>query len=98
MDELRRYFELKAHAQEAPEDVELAANEAERAARERKQFFLAVVSGLEQGVETEVRIIQDPIHTLDWRPSTTVTLSGVRTKPSVRVSFRDATSPRRSGA
>lgn len=63
----------------------LTANEAERAYRDRERFFLAVVSGLEEGEQTEVRLIERPLETLDWKPQTSVTLSGVLRKPALRI-------------
>lgn len=80
VDQRGRVFELKASAGEVPNEISLTANEAERAARVGKDFFLVVVAGLERGYETTVRIIADPLRSLDWRPNAHVTLTGIRSK------------------
>jgi hypothetical protein len=78
LDKLRRYFEIKATYGPLPDEVTLTANEAERAFREGDRYHLAVVAGLEQGYETVVRIIPNPLRNLPLRPSTSVTLAGIR--------------------
>jgi hypothetical protein len=82
LDKLRRYFEIKAHYGAIPDDITLTANEAERAFREGDKFFLAVIGGLEQGYETVVRVFANPLRTLDLKPTTSVTLTGVTGKRS----------------
>jgi hypothetical protein len=77
LDKLRRYFELKTTYGPLPDEVTFTANEAERAFREGEKFFLAVVAGLEEGYETVVKIIPNPLRTLEFKPSTSVTLSGI---------------------
>jgi hypothetical protein len=42
-----------------------------------RQFFLAVIAGLEEGYETIVRLIADPLRTLELKPTTSVTLTGI---------------------
>lgn len=81
----KRYFELKTAIGPPSDEVTHTANEAERAYRDRETFFLAVVSGLEEGEQTEVRLIEQPLETLDWKPQTNVTLSGVLRKPALHI-------------
>ncbi len=78
LDKLRRYFEIKATYVVLPDEVTLTGNEAERAVREGDRFYLAVIGGLEQGYKTVVRIIPDPLRNLALKPSTSVTLAGIR--------------------
>ncbi len=47
----------------------------------RENFILAVVAGLEDGFETVIRLIPDPLKALDWQPGTGLTLVGVSTIP-----------------
>lgn len=82
LDKLHRYFELKASYGSMPDDITLTAHEAERAVREGDKFFLAVVAGLEEGYETVVKIFPNPLRTLDLRPTTSVTLTGIRGRGS----------------
>lgn len=81
-DKLRRYFEIKATYGPLPDDITLTANEAERAFREGDKFFLAVVAGLEEGYETVVKIFPNPLRTLELKPSTSVTLAGIKGRAS----------------
>jgi hypothetical protein len=61
-----------------PDQVTLTASEFDRALRDGSKYYLAVVAGLEQGYETIVRVIADPVHTLKVQKSTTLVLGGVR--------------------
>ena len=53
--------------------------------REGGKFFLAVVAGLEEGYETVVKMFPNPLRTLDLRPTTSVTLTGIRSRGSALV-------------
>jgi|GEM_PF-5567666 len=79
IDNLKRYFELKVHSGDAPEEVRFEPSEFERAAIEGKSYYLAVISGLEVGKKTEIRIFADPIRTLPWRRVSQIRLGGIRT-------------------
>lgn len=60
-----------------PTDVTLTASEIE-AVRDDPDFFLAVVTGLEEGVgKLRVRLIFDPLGQLDIRVRSDLTLIGV---------------------
>jgi hypothetical protein len=77
LDNLRRHFEIKSFARTMPPTVKLTANEFERALQEAAKYYLVVVAGLEEGYETVVRIIADPVNTLQPQPATTVVLGGI---------------------
>lgn len=78
LDRIRRFFELKAHFGAMPDHVSLTDAEHERAVQERGSFVLAVVAGLEEGYETIVKVIPDPLQHLRMKPATSVTLTGIR--------------------
>lgn len=82
IDNLKRFFELKAFAGDAPDEVRLEASEFERAVKAGKDYFLAVVSGLEEGKETQIRIFADPARTLTWRRNSRIRLGGIRSGTS----------------
>ena len=93
LDKLKRYFEIKAYYGSMPNEITLTANEAERAFVEKDKFFLAVVCGLEQGYETTVRIVPNPLQNLKPKSNTSVTLCGVMSSKSaieIRFSERQA--------
>jgi len=82
LDKLKRYFEIKAHYGPMPDEITLTANEAERAFIEKDKFFLAIISGLEQGYDTIVRIVPNPLQSLKPKSSTSVTLCGITSSRS----------------
>lgn len=53
-----------------------------RGLREGHKFFLAVVAGLEEGYDTVVKIFPNPLRTLEFEPSTSVTLAGITGRKS----------------
>ena len=79
VDQLERYYELKAFAGPEPGEVTLTESEAQRALS-TPDFFLVVISNLEEGADgpTTIRIVTDPLNQL--RPTTRgkITLSGLR--------------------
>jgi hypothetical protein len=79
-DDLGKYYELKIHGGEIPDEVALEDSQLERALREGKNFVLAVVGGVEQGEKTVVKLIDNPAEQLNLRPSNKLKLSGVTTK------------------
>lgn len=92
LDKVRRFFELKTSYGALPDEVSLTGNEVERAIREGKNYFLAVVAGLEEGYETVVRIIANPLRNLTVKDNTSVTLAGLRSVQSaLEVRFGEAT-------
>jgi hypothetical protein len=89
IDNLKRFFELKAFAGDAPDEVRFEASQFEQAVKARKDYFLAVVSGLEEGKDTQIRIFADPVRTLPWRRASQIKLGGIRSgaSPALLVSI-----------
>jgi hypothetical protein len=78
VDALSRFYELKAYKDAEPDTVLLTPAEFQRAA-ENDDFFLVIVSGLEAGTgPVSVRIIPQPLQQLTCRPSSSVTVTGIR--------------------
>lgn len=91
LDKVRRFFELKTSYGALPDEVSLTGNEVERAIREGNNYFLAVVAGLEEGYETVVRIIANPLRNLTVKDNTSVTLAGLHSVQSaLEVRFGEA--------
>lgn len=86
----RKFVELKATARGAQSSVEFSAAEFERAQAEGVNFMLVLVSGLEEGFETQVRIILDPTRAASVRPSSAVRLSGLQSVPCLVVTWTDS--------
>ncbi len=87
--DLKDFFEIKASAGDIPSTEELTRSEFERAKKAKKNFYLAVVTGLEEGYETTVRIYNDPVRTLDWSPSSKVIFSGLDKKRHLKITIKD---------
>lgn len=85
----RSYYELKVHGGPAPDHVSLTRSEAERALQKRKDYFLVVVSGVDEGQTTRLTMIPDPLHNLDWHPKDDVQVGGYQTKRFATWLFRD---------
>jgi hypothetical protein len=83
--DLKKFFEIKASAREMPDRVELTLNELDRARLSSDSFYLVVVSGLEEGYETVLHIYNNPLRSLDWYPSRSIIVSGLKSKPAVEV-------------
>lgn len=79
VDELGQFYEIKMESSaEIPNEVTLQPAQVERAQTD-PDFFLAIVSGLEDGGgDLQVRFIFDPLSRLAVRIKGEVTLSGVR--------------------
>lgn len=88
IDELRQCYEIKMSSGTAlPTDVTLTASEV-AAARHDPDFFLAVVTGLEDGAgELRVRFIFDPLANLDVRVRNDLTLTGVDRAEALEFTF-----------
>lgn len=89
IDELRQCYEIKMSSSAGmPADVALTASEVE-AARTDDNFFLAIVSGLEDGAgQLRVRFIFDPLSTLDVRVRGELTLTGVDKAEALEFTFQ----------
>lgn len=77
VDQHGRYYELKAHAGDMPDTVRLEPSEFKRADEQKEGFVLAVVAGLEEGYESNVRLVADPLKRLKWEPNVEIVLSGL---------------------
>lgn len=77
LDRLKRFFEIKSTAGPMKDQVDFTINEFRRAVEARGKFYLALVSGLEVGYETVVRIIPDPASSLEVRRSQGIRLAGI---------------------
>lgn len=84
-DDLKRFFEIKAHGGEMPDTVKIEMSEVLRAQRSGKDFYLAVVSGLEEGYQTVIKLFAKPLETLDWVQGTSFKLAGVKSKKALEI-------------
>jgi hypothetical protein len=93
IDNLRRYFEMKAHLGTVPDEITLEPSEFERAATidGKGAYFLAVVGGLEEGSDTVIRIFAHPLRTLRWKRTSTLRLAGVRTARALVIPIDEST-------
>ncbi len=74
----KTFVELKAHGRGLPANESLTAAEFERARQAGPNYWLAVVTGLEEGFNTEIRVFANPLQTLPWTPSSSVLVSGLQ--------------------
>jgi hypothetical protein len=72
-----KFIEMKSFAREAPSQVMLTDNEFRRARECGTNFYLVMVSGLEKGYGTELRVFSDPLGSLPWSPRGYVSLGGL---------------------
>ena len=95
VDELMNYFELKVSARSEPDQVTLTDSEVRRA-HTTPDFYLAVVSNIEEGADAgpTVRLVVDPLKQLRPTDRGTVTLSGVREAMSLVYEFAPITDPK----
>lgn len=98
IDELRQCYEIKMSSGTAlPTDVTLTASEV-AVARHDPDFFLAVVTGLEEGAgELRVRFIFDPLANLDVRVRSDLTLTGVDRAEALEFKFARRSDDRGAG-
>ena len=87
-DELGRLFEIKAYGREIPDTIRIQLSQVRAASENPDGFYLAIVSGLEEGYETVVKLFARPLETLDWQRGTTFSLSGIRSKKAIEVRLR----------
>ncbi|RPK36331.1 hypothetical protein EES37_27035 [Streptomyces sp. ADI91-18] len=87
VDELARFYELKTYGGTEPDTIQLTPAEFRRAVAS-DDFFLVVVSGLEEGTApVTVRIILEPLKHLPYRLSGNVLVSGIRGAQSLVYPF-----------
>lgn len=86
----RTFVEIKATGRDPQSSIEMTNAEFERARAAGLDFILALVSGLEEGQRTEVRLILDPAHRATVRPIHGVRLIGLADAPAVVVRSDDS--------
>ncbi len=85
----KTFVELKATARSPHTSVEISSTQFERAQKEGLNFMLALVSGLEEGHQTQVRLILDPTRRTAVRPLSAIRLGGLLEADAVIVSWHD---------
>ncbi|XBG31931.1 hypothetical protein ABH853_00640 [Pseudomonas sp. 13.2] len=68
---------MKSFARAAPGEITLTEAEFRRASECAANFYLVIVSGLEEGFDTELRIFVNPIENLPWKPKGAVSVGGL---------------------
>ena len=69
-----------------PDSVNFELSQRRAANESPDKFYLAVVSGLEDGYEDiVVKLFDQPMKTLDWEKGTSIKLSGIRSKRALEV-------------
>ncbi len=88
VDQLENYYELKVSAGSEPDQVTLTNSEVQRALT-TPDFFLVVVSNIEEGGEARptIRLVVDPVNQLRPTDRGTITLSGLREATSLVYEF-----------
>ena len=79
----KRFVELKAAGREPPSQISMTDMEFRRAQEKKGQYLLVVVSGLEEGFQTQITVFADPLGTLPWVPRGSVSFSGLGAGPAV---------------
>jgi hypothetical protein len=85
----RKFVELKATGRASQTSVGFTPAEFERACKEGVNYVLALVSGLEEGRSTEVRLIFDPVNRATVKPSGSVQVVGLAEAPAVVITLAD---------
>lgn len=83
----KTFVELKTTGRAPQGSIEMSNAEYERAKERGNDFILALVSGLEEGYQDEVRLIFDPANRATVRPLNGVKLVALTEAPSVLISF-----------
>ncbi len=84
-DGLKRFFEIKAYSGDMPDSVAIEMSEILRARAAKKDFYLAVIAGLEEGYPTVIKLFATPLDTLDWMQGTSIKLAGLKSKRAVEI-------------
>ncbi|WP_417539819.1 sacsin N-terminal ATP-binding-like domain-containing protein [Marinobacter sp.] len=71
------FIEMKSFARGAPSEITFTEAEFRRADECKTDFYLVIVSGLEEGFDTEVRIYINPTKHLPWKPKGAVSVGGL---------------------
>jgi Domain of unknown function (DUF3883) len=83
----KTFVEMKATGRAPQGSIEMSNAEYERAKERGNDFILALVSGLEDGYQDEVRLIFDPANRATVRPLNGVKLVALTEAPQVLISF-----------
>lgn len=83
----KTFIEMKATGRAPQSSIEMSNAEYERAKERGSDFILALVSGLEDGYQDEVRLIFDPANRATVRPLNGVKLVALTDAPLVLISF-----------
>lgn len=83
----KTFVELKATGREPKSSIELPISEYDRALERGTDYILALVSGLEDGLRDEIRLIFDPARQATVRPVGSVRLTGLLEAPSIVIHF-----------
>lgn len=86
----KTFVEMKATGRGPQSSIEMTNAEYERAKERGNDFILALVSGLEEGYQDEVRLIFDPANRATVRPLNGVKLVALTEAPQVLISFGES--------
>ncbi|GLR60508.1 hypothetical protein GCM10007919_52370 [Rhizobium indigoferae] len=81
--EWKRFVEMKAVGREMPSQVSLTEMEFRRAQEQKGHYLLVIVSGLEEGFQTQITVFADPLNSLPWVPRGSVSIGGLTLGPAV---------------
>src|SRR5205814_10695093 len=97
----KTFVELKASGRGSPASAQMTNSEFQRAKERGLDYILALVSGLEEGQRTEIRLILDPTNRVALRPVQGMRLVRIAEAPAVIIRFdddKDAEAAEDSGA
>ena len=86
----KTFVEMKATGSAPQSSIEMSNAEYERAKERGIDFILALVSGLEDGYQDEVRLILDPANCATVRPLNGVKLVALTEAPAIVIRFGEA--------
>lgn len=89
----KRFVEMKSTGDTMQSSIEMSTVEYERAMQCGEDYILALVYGLEEGKQAEVRLIFDPAHNVAMRPTRSVTLTGLADAPCIIIPIADGYAP-----
>jgi hypothetical protein len=89
IDDMLGFIEMKHSRDGIPAKVSLTSAEFERAKELRERFVLALVTGLEQGTKSTVRLYPDPLSSLRIDAPSGVTVSGLNESLCIEIPLID---------
>lgn len=87
-----RFVELKTFGRMMPGSVQLTLAEYTRAVERGAEYLLVLVSGLEEGFETRVKVIFDPVRSATVARSEMVRLTGLASAAGIELAVGDEAS------